>query len=420
MTDIKTLKVKKRGKNILYIDCFSGISGDMFVGAALDLEEKGLDIDILLKELKKIDLDGYEVTASKEKSGSLYGTRFDVKATKEHPHRNFRKIKTLINKSFLGQRVKDLALQIFSEIARAESKIHSKPRDDLHFHEVGAVDSIIDIVCAALVIDLLDVEKVYGSRIPLGKGKVKTMHGLIPVPAPATLEILKGAPVYGGGSGFEVTTPTGAAIMKVLVEQYGEIPDLIVESTGLGAGTREVDSNKDLPNMLRLVLGKHPDHLKKISSRELKSGGGVCTRALLMSTNIDDSSPEILGYTLEKIMRSAALDAWIEPIYMKKNRASYKLCVLCSREKMDDAMKIIFTETSTLGIRIQEITRFTLQRTIHRVTLPYGEVEIKTGIFEGREVTFSPEYSSCVRLAKKTGRSLKEIYRDALLFRSKR
>lgn len=412
--------MKKQDRNILYIDCFSGISGDMFVGAALDLGKKELDTGILLKELSKIDMDGYEISVSKEKRGPVFGTRFDVRASKKHPPRNFSDIRALINKSSLKKEVKDLSLKIFTEIAKAESVIHSEPQDTVHFHEVGAVDSIMDIVSASIAIYLLNIEVVYGSRIPLGRGKVKTMHGLIPVPAPATLEILKDIPIYGGGFDFEVTTPTGAAIMKALVDKYGEIPDIMVESTGLGAGSRKSASSTAMPNVLRLILGKSPDSLGSISSAEIKHMGDIHAKTLLLSTNIDDSTPEITGYVLERLLKSEALDAWIEPIYMKKNRPSFKLCALCSREKMDSIVEIIFTETTTLGIRVQEITRLTLQRKVKKIKLPYGEVDIKIGLFNGKEVTFSPEYSSCVKLAKKAGKTLKEIYRDTLFFLSKK
>ena len=416
------MKTNRQDSSILYIDCFSGISGDMFIGAALDLNAEALDAEILLRELSKIDLDGYEVSISKVKRGSVYGTLFDVKTNKKHPQRDFRDIKALVNNSSLKKGVKDLALRIFSEIARAESIIHSKSHDSVHFHEVGAVDSIIDIVSASIVVDLLNIEKVYGSMVPLGRGTAKTMHGLIPVPAPATIEILKGVPVYGGGFDFEVTTPTGASIMKVLVEKYGGFPDIIIENTGLGAGSRVSSGRASLPNVLRLVLGKPLHSLRTgvISSGRIEQMPEENPGALLISTNIDDSTPEITGYVLEKILEEGALDTWVEPIYMKKNRPSFKLCTLCSREKMDGVLETIFKETSTLGVRIQEITRFTLRRKMEKVKLPYGEVDIKIGLFDGREVTFSPEYRSCLKLAKNSGRTLKEIYRDALFFLSKR
>jgi uncharacterized protein (TIGR00299 family) protein len=408
--------MNKKDKSILYIDCFSGISGDMFIGAALDMNEKKLSIDILSEELKKINIGGYKITSSKEKRGVFYGTRFNVDIDEEQPPRNFSSIKKIIKDSSLKEDVKDLSLEIFTEIARAESLVHSKPRDEIHFHEVGAIDSIIDIVCTALVIDLLNIGIVYGSRVPLGRGKVKTMHGVIPVPAPATLEILKEVPVYGGGFDFEVTTPTGAAIIKVLAGHYGDIPDILIDGIGLGIGSRNYKSKTQLPDVLRIIKGKIPDLPGNKMFEDTGPLKDTANKTLLLSTNIDDSTPEVAGYILNKLLKSGSHDAWLEPVYMKKNRPSFKLNVLCSREKFGDVLKIIFTESSTLGIRVQEIARFFLKREIKKIKLPYGEVDIKIGIMNGKRVTISPEYDSCVNLAQKTGKPFKEIYRDAVFF----
>ncbi len=410
----------EKDSSILYIDCFSGISGDMFVGAALDLDARVFNADVLIKELEKIDLKGYEIDISKVQRGAVYGTRFDVKVNNGQPARDFRDIKILINESSLDNKVKELSLKIFTEVARAESIIHSKSQDTVHFHEVGAVDSIVDIVSVSIALHFLKVNRVYCSRVPLGKGSVDTMHGIIPVPAPATLEILKGVPVYGGGFDFEVTTPTGAAIIKVLVDHYGEIPDIVVERMGFGAGSRSVKSKSVIPNVLRLILGRLMGPLGSGKFKDITQHGVHSGKALLLSTNIDDSTPEIVGYTLEQLLESDVYDAWLEPVYMKKTRLSFKLCVLCSQEKLGEVLKLIFTETSTLGVRAQEVIRFSLKREVRKLKLPYGEVEVKIGFMDGKEITFSPEYSSCIKLAKESGKPLKEVYRDTLFFLSKR
>ncbi len=390
-------------EKILYIDCFSGISGDMMVGALLDL---GLDLSYLKNELKNLNLNGYSINCSEIKIGSIKSKKFNVKVTLKQPHRDYKDIKKIISKSSLDTDIKKISLDVFRLIAEAEAKVHGIDIDKIHFHEVGAVDSIIDIVSASIGISKLSLDLIYCRSIPLGKGMTGTMHGNIPIPAPATLEILKGLPVYGGNFDFEVTTPTGAAILKVLVTNFSSIPLMRIERVGIGAGSRE---NKDCPNILRLMKGSLE---KEFVSREKD--------LILISTNIDDSSPEILGYLLEKLLEKKALDAWVEPIYMKKNRPAFKLCIICSLQLEREILNIVFNETSTLGVRVERIRRYCVDRKIKVVKLPYGKVKVKIGIYQGREITFSPEFESCVKLARKIKKPLKEIYQDAIFFLSKK
>ena len=390
-------------KNILYIDCFSGISGDMMVGALLDL---GLDLSYLKSELKRLDLDGYSIDCSEVKVSSIKANKFNIKVTMPQPHRDYKNIKRIIDESKLDTGIKKISLDIFQLIAKAEAKVHSQDIDKIHFHEVGAVDSIIDIVSTAIGVGSLSIEAFYSSNIPLGKGFVNISHGKLPIPAPATIEILKGLPVYGGNFNFEVTTPTGAAILKTLVREFGEIPCMSIEKIGYGAGSK---INKEIPNVLRIFKGAARDRYE--SSRE-----GL----IMLSTNIDDSTPEIIGYLLDKLLENKALDAWVEPIYMKKNRPAFKICVLCNKESEQKIVDIIFLETTTLGIRREEVERYLIDRKTDRVKLPYGEVKVKIGTYLGKEVTISPEFESCRELAKKTGKPLKEIYQDVILFLSKR
>jgi uncharacterized protein (TIGR00299 family) protein len=329
--------------------------------------------------------------------------------------RDFKDIKSLINKSKLDDKVKNLSIKIFAEIAKAESKVHGKPINSVHFHEVGALDSIVEIVCTAISYSCLDIDFVYSRKIPLGKGVASTMHGSIPIPAPATLEVLKGIPVYGGDFDFEMTTPTGAAIIKALVNDFRDIPEMTVKKIGMGAGKTE---GKNIPNILRLLYGSTSEKsLDKISEAWL-GDLIIQEKSILLSTNIDDSTPEIIGYLLDKLFKSDVLDAWVETIYMKKNRPAFKVCALCKLENLANTLTLIFSETSTIGIRAEEIKRFILKRELKRVKLPYGEVIVKVAVLNGREITLSPEYDSCANLAKRTGKPLKEIYQDAVLFLS--
>lgn len=393
-------------KKILYIDCFSGISGDMMAGALIDL---GLDFRFLKEELAKIDIGGYEIKSGKIKRSGLGATKFTVKTTHEHHHRTYTDILKLISDSSIKTGAKDISLSMFKIIAEAEAKVHQTEIEKVHFHEVGAVDSIVDIACTAIGITELEIDEVFCANVPLGSGFVETMHGVLPVPAPATMEILKDIPVYGGTFDFEVTTPTGAAIVKSLVKNFGEIPLIKIKNTGFGSGTIE---RGNVPNLLRLVLGEIPE---PESSSAVDSGTGI-EKLVLLTTNIDDISPEIIGYLMEKLFGEGVQDAWTEPVFMKKNRQATKINVLCSPDAAVKIVDILFKETSTLGVRRQNIQRYSLKREFDMIKLPYGEVKIKIGYKEDKAVTFSPEYESCKLLAQKTGKPIKEIYRDAVCF----
>jgi len=423
-------------KKILYLDCFSGISGDMMVGALIDL---GVDLQFIKNELKNLDINGYELKSSKVKINAIYATRFQVNAKKDQPPRNYKDIKNLIFLSRLQPTVKELSLKIFKNIAEAEARVHNQKIEDVHFHEIGALDSIIDITATAAALDSLKLELICSREVPLGSGIASTMHGKIPIPAPATVEILRGVPSYGGNFDFEVTTPTGAAIISTICKRFGEMPLMYIEKIGIGAGNRQFttqnehhddiqSTHKDanysgvqqdvnhndnthqdkLPNVLRLIMGT----VAKETSNEQNSENNFT----LLSTNIDDCTPEVLAYLIEKLLESKAYDAWIEPIYMKKNRAAFKVCALCSHDKVGSITEVFFSETSTLGIRMQQIERIILEREVKTVKLPYGEVKLKVGILKGKEITFSPEFESCAAVARKLKKPLKEVYQDAVFF----
>ena len=436
-------------KRILYLDCFSGISGDMMLGALIDL---GVDLQYIKNELKNLDIGGYELKSSKVKINAIFATRFGVNIKKDQPPRNYKDIKNLIGSSRLQPVTKKQALKIFKKIAEAEAKVHNQEIEDVHFHEIGALDSIIDITATAAALDSLKIDLIYAREVPLGSGIASTMHGKIPIPAPATVEILKGVPSYGGNFDFEVTTPTGAAIISTICNRFGKMPLMCIEKTGMGAGTRQCaalnahqdamqdtqhganhsrvqqNANQDdnslqstvrndarganhgneLPNVLRLILGTQGEE----TSNEQNS----LSKLTLLSTNIDDCTPEVLAYLIEKLLESKAHDAWIEPIYMKKNRPAFKVCALCNYDKVGSIAEVFFSETSTLGIRMQQIGRITLERGVKTVKLPYGEVKLKVGVLKGKEITFSPEFESCAEIARKLKKPLKEVYQDAVFF----
>jgi uncharacterized protein (TIGR00299 family) protein len=395
--------VENKVKKVLYIDCFSGISGDMMVGALLDI---GLDFSLLKAKLKKLNIRGYDISCREVIINSIRAKKFDVEVTDTQDKRDYGDIKKLISSSMLDEGVKNLSLNIFKAIAEAESEVHKCKISKVSFHEVGAVDSIIDIVSTAIGIKSLKAGYFYSSMIPLGKGFTRAAHGRLPVPAPATIELLKRLPVFGGDFSFEVTTPTGAAILKTIVNEFGRIPLMTIDKTGYGAGSRE---NKKIPNVLRILSGRMEEEY--IPEPE---------ELVILSANIDDENPEVAGYIQEKLLQDSVLDVWTEPIYMKKNRPAFKLCVLCDKKSEARVIDIIFGETTTLGIRREEVKRYKVKREIKTAELPYGKIKVKIGIYKGKEVTISPEFESCRKLAKKTGRPLSKIYQDAILFFSKR
>jgi len=401
-----------KAEKILYLDCFSGISGDMMAGALLDA---GVGIEYLKKELAKLGLEGYSIKKSRVMSGPISAVKFDVKTNGRQKPRDYGQIKKIIKSSSLKNNVKKTSFDIFDSIAAAEAKIHGKDMARVHFHEVGAIDSIIDIAAAAIGLDALGADRVLSAPMPLGKGQAETAHGKIPIPAPATLEILKGVPTYQGDFDFEVTTPTGAGIVKAAASGFEKMPPLEIEAIGYGAGSRKIQGGgKAMPNVLRIIIG-----------RSVKgTGSGIpfySGDTVMLTANIDDSSPEVLGYAIEKLNgHEAVKDAWIENIYMKKNRPAFKLNVICDIKRESAVARMIFEETSTIGIRREEISRYCLDRKVETIKLPYGEVQLKTAIMDGKAVNDAPEYESCRELARKTGKPLKDVYLDICRFLSKR
>ncbi|MBI5491949.1 MAG: nickel pincer cofactor biosynthesis protein LarC [Deltaproteobacteria bacterium] len=382
---------------VLYFDCPMGISGDMCMAALIDM---GVDFKMVLKELRKLKADRIDVAINKEARHSITGTTFRVRIKESHHHRTFKDIKRLISASKLNKDVKELSVSIFKEIAIAEGKVHGIPPEEVHFHEVGAMDSIIDIVGASIAIRSLKADKIISSPIPLGSGWADTMHGRIPIPAPATVEILKGAPIVSTNIPFELTTPTGAAIIKTVADGFGPLPDMVIEKTGYGAGKKDF---RESANILRVMLGTAKD------ARANKEPAGL----LVMETNIDDMSPQTAGYLMERLFEAGALDVFFTPVQMKKSRPGVLLTVLTGEDMKEGLLDIIFEESTSIGVRTYPVERECLERRVVRAKTPYGVVRVKVSLRKGKVVNSQPEYEDCRDLARKKKVPLKKIIETA-------
>jgi len=381
---------------ILYYDCFSGISGDMNLGAMVDL---GIDIQYLTAELNKLNLKGWEIISEKGQRHGIEGTRVTVRQTRhEHIHRHLSDIESIINDSELDVETKKLSLRIFSKVAEAEARVHGIPADKVHFHEVGAVDSIIDIVGASICFNTLKVDEVFVSPVELGGGMVKCDHGFLPVPAPATAELLREIPVKKDGVDFEATTPTGAAILATLGTQFGKKPEFKIARTGYGVGQKE---HPDVPNLLRVFIGEAEDN-------------STGHDALQLECNIDDMNPEFYEYLSEKLFNAGASDVYISNILMKKGRPGNVLNVICEKGSEDKIKEIIFLESTTAGIRTFPFRKDTLVRSFEVLSTPYGDVTIKRSFLKGKEVSCKPEFEECKKIARENNIPLKIVYNDIL------
>ena len=377
-----------------HFDCFSGISGDMVLGAFVDM---GVSTQWLTEMIRSLSIGEVEIVARDVKKNGIGAKKITVLEKDASPARNYRDIINIIENGTLGDRVKNTAVDIFSRIADAEARVHRCEKDDVHFHEVGAVDSIVDVVGAALCLDYLNIDTVSSSPLPLGSGFVDCSHGKLPVPAPATLEIVKGIPVYGGTSDGELVTPTGAGIIASLSQEFGPIPDMQIDRVGYGSGSREC---RDLPNLLRVFVGK------KIEATTERDHDDVC----VVETNIDDMNPELYGYLMEKLFSDGALDVCYTPVQMKKNRPGTKVEVLCPPEKRPDITRCLFAETSTIGLRYHLVHRQTLRRSICQVTTCFGEIQVKCTTDPDGRRHYAPEYEACRKIALKNNVPLKRVY----------
>jgi len=380
---------------IAYFDCFSGISGDMILGALVDL---GLDIGDLLSTLSSLDLEEFRLETREVSSYGLRATKVDVIVPESVLVRTFNNIRDLIENSALPQSVKATSLEIFMRLASAESVVHGKPIDQVHFHEVGAVDSIVDIVGIAYGVYALGISEVFSSPLPLGHGMIKTAHGAIPVPAPAVLEILQDTPTYGRGIPTEIVTPTGAAVIKTLATSFGVAPPMRIDRVGCGAGTKDIG----IPNLLRVVTGVPLEY--PTEGEEL---------AYLVSTNIDDMNPEFYDYVIERLLDAGAHDVWLTPIQMKKTRPGTIITVLCSPAEASALKRILLEETSTFGLRTSTVMKKAVEREVIEVETPWGKVAVKVGREGNRITNVSPEFADCARIAGEHGVPIKEVFRRA-------
>jgi len=384
---------------ILFYDCFSGISGDMNLGAMLAL---GVKKDDLINELKKLNLKGWKLIIEQDQRHGINGTKVTVVLSKEDKiHRHLSDIEGIINSSTLDQTIKSLSLDIFMKVAVAEAKVHNINVNEVHFHEVGAIDSIIDIVGAAICFHLLKVEKVVVSPVELGGGFVKCAHGILPVPAPATVEILKNIPVRQGGVNFEATTPTGAAIVSTLGDEFTAKPLASINETGYGIGHKE---NPELPNLLRVHIG------------ELKEEGTRGLTSYLIECNIDDMNPEWYDSLMQKLFAAGAADVYLTSIIMKKGRPGTKVSLICHPDHVESIKDTLFIESSTLGIRIFPFEKHTLEREFKKMNTPLGEVMVKYSYYKGETVSAKPEHEDCIRIAEENNLPLRDVYKKILIY----
>jgi uncharacterized protein (TIGR00299 family) protein len=411
----------------LYLDLFSGISGDMFIGALIDL---GVEVRQLERELNKLQLDGWHVHVLHQQKSGIAGVKFDVHVDQGqghgHPHpshhdhhhgdsRNFAEIKRLISRSRLSNWVKKKSSAVFRRIAEAEGRIHGLPPARVHFHEVGAVDSIVDIVGACVALELLDKPRVLASPVIEGTGWIDCAHGHFPVPAPATLAILgtRGIGLTQCNEPHELVTPTGAALLAEFAEGFGPMQNLVAEKTGFGLGTRE---NKTRPNVLRAVLGKasaiHSPKSKVETTSSPRPDWETDVIAVL-ETNLDDTNPEMLGHFVETALAAGALDVFYTPIQMKKNRPSVLLTVLCVESEADKFSEMILCETGAFGVRRTAAERRKLRREFIEVKTPFGKITVKLGKFNEKVVHAAPEFESCKKLAARAKVPLIRVYEAA-------
>jgi pyridinium-3,5-bisthiocarboxylic acid mononucleotide nickel chelatase len=364
---------------VAYGDLIGGISGDMFVAALLDL---GLSLEDLSRELRKIPTLKFELNVAKKSVHSFTATQFRVTPPSNEPPRHWKQIRQLIEKSNLAAEVKETAVNIFHRLAEVEAKIHGLPTDEVHFHEVGATDSIVDIVAAAIGFHELKIGAVHFSKVPLGHGLAQSGHGPLPVPGPATLELLRGIPVQWTAVEGETVTPTGAAVMSVLGTSFGEQPSMTVEKIGYGAGQKEWP---DRPNLFRLVLGA--------------SIGWRQEEMLLIETNIDDMNPQFFDHVMDQLFEAGARDVFFSPIQMKKNRPAVLVRVIAEPRDRDRLARILFEETTTIGLRYHSVGRIILNRTEATIKTRFGDVKVKIFQEPGGEKRISPEYDDLKRLA---------------------
>ena len=387
-----------QGSDTLYFDCFSGISGDMILGALVDL---GLPPEHLARELEKLNVRNFQLSSYRVNKAGIQATKYDVETGEEHHHRHYSTIEKIIRSSPLDAWVQDNACRAFLRLAEAEAKVHGTTVEKVHFHEVGAVDAIVDIVGAFIGLHWLGEPRCLASALNVGWGTVDCAHGTMPVPAPATAELLKGVPIYSNRIEGELVTPTGAAILTTICRSFGELPGFRVEKIGHGAGSRD---HKEGANVLRVLSGRRVD----------SDSASPDSKVWVLEANVDDMSPQIIGYVQEKLFELGVHDVFTCPAQMKKNRPGVLLTVILPLELLEGVCKVLFEETTTLGLRYHQCHRQVLERAVEPVESPLGRVSVKVARMDGRIVSFSPEYEECKDLARRHKVPFKQVQRQVV------
>ena len=388
----------------LYFDCFAGASGDMILGAMV---AAGVDARQLKEQLSLLPISGYEVTFDTVDRSGISATHARVQVPHEHVHRHLSDITKIISHSQLSDSVKNTSQKIFTRLAEAEAKVHNEPVDRVHFHEVGAMDAIIDVVGAAICFELLRIEKFFCSPLHVGSGTVDMAHGRFPIPPPAVAELVSNVPIYSTEIKGELVTPTGAAIITTVCDSFGPLPQMKIESASYGAGTRTYEK---FPNALRVLIGETAD------------ASGIEDKLWMLETNVDDMSPQYFGYVMDKAFELGALDCYFTAVQMKKNRPGSLVSVLCRKSERELLMQMLFAETTTLGVRSYEVNRRALAREVIRVETMYGPIDVKVAQLNGTVINEMPEYDQCRAAAEKAQVPLKQVedaVRIALSRRSK-
>jgi pyridinium-3,5-bisthiocarboxylic acid mononucleotide nickel chelatase len=393
---------------ILYFDCIAGISGDMALGALL---QAGADADLIRERLAGLPVEPFGFEVDDVETHGIHATKVTVRAEASAVVRTYANIRGMLDEADLPEGARAIAQRIFRRLAEAEAVVHHRDLEQVVFHEVGAVDSIVDITGTAIALDQLRVERVFSSPVPTGMGMVKTEHGSMPIPAPAVVELLRGAPLFSRNTPMELVTPTGAAILASMVEGYGELPMIRIESVGYGVGT----VRPDFPNVLRVLIGEGEAGAVPGTGGEptAESSQDGTTDELILATNVDDLNPELYGYVLERLFAAGAQDAWLTPIVMKKGRPAATISVLCARERADALRRVLFRETGTLGVRTSTTKKLALERELLEVETRHGRVRVKVGRLEGRPVTVAPEFEDCADVAREANVPARDVYEEA-------
>lgn len=396
---------------VLYFDCFSGASGDMIVGALVDA---GVPLEDIRAALGSLSIDGEAVWTERVQRAGISATKFQVRgedrghghhhqayggvATEAHAHRTLPEIDSLIDGSRLTAAGKDRAKALFARLGEVEGTVHGTPADQVHLHEVGALDSIVDIVSTVHALELVDARRIVASPLNVGSGTIRSSHGLFPVPAPATARLLEGVPVYSGTQRAEMVTPTGALLITAYATEFGNIPPMRIAKIGYGAGAR---SFEDTPNVLRVLIGE-ADAIAPSHS------------VVVIEAEIDDMNPQIFGVVMDRLLAEGALDVFYTPVQMKKNRPGTLLSIIALPGAREKLTAIVFRETTTIGVRYREMTRECLERETRTVSTPFGEVRFKIARRDGEILNASPEFEDCVNLANRHGRPIKDIQAAAI------